>query len=124
MVLFAGCERKVYYWKIAYDLDRVTSIQIVDAASGTNYEVIKVLDAELIAEAYYDIEHLEMERYGPNLKATRGICLVVTFDTGEYDIIAKNEPQHFIYEGDELHSYITWLWCDQDDFDKLVEKYM
>ena len=41
MVLMVGCEKKVYYWKIAYDLDRVTSIQIVDAASETNYEVIK-----------------------------------------------------------------------------------
>ena len=123
IIILIGCDFKVFYWEFAYEADRVTSVKVIDATNAHEYEVIKELDAKFIDEVYYDIENLKMERYGPNLSHPSGVCFLVVFDTGEYDIISKKESKHFKYIDGKISSYNSWLCCDSYDFNKLVEKY-
>lgn len=125
LILGVGCDNKVHYWEFVQKSNQVKEFKIVDSKdNGNPPKVIGVLDIELIDEFYTDISTLKMKRYGTNLSAPYGLCFMVIFENDDYDIIAHKEPKHVKYENGEYIHYNSWLCCDQEDFDELINKYL
>ena len=75
-------------------------------------------------EIYEDIKLLDMAKYGPNLATPWGICVLIVFNNGEYDVIARRESCHYRYNEDGIISpYNSWLECDDTQYDALINKY-
>ena len=121
----AGCDNEIYRWEFSYECDYVKGIYIVEAEDAYTYSHIKEIDIKQVEEVYADISNLDMKRYGPisSLGTPYGICIVVMFHNGEYDIIARKESMHIKLEEDRLIGYTSWLYCDNEQFDALIEKY-
>lgn len=132
LLTFVSCKQTPRYWNFEKDCSEVTEIKIIDLdISGDyynyeNYVIIKKLDINMAEQLYNDIESLEMKRYGTNLKTSRGKCFMVVFANGEFDLISVIEPKHFRYDEDDgsLQPYISWLICDEEQFDELINKYL
>ena len=124
--LLSGCvDNKIYHWEFEKDYTEVAQIMIVDATGPRNYTEIKSLDIGLVQNLMSDIENLEMNKYGWNLHNTHGKCFVIKFKNGDYDIIGRQEPMHCKYDEEgKIHAIISWLVCDADKFDELINKYM
>lgn len=122
--LLVGCNDKIYYWEFTFDYDHVEEIKIIEASASDEYSVVKELDIKLADQLYTDIKSLEMRRYGTNLSHPSGLCFLIVFDNGEYDIIARKESKHYRYDGDKILGYNSWLRCDETQFDILINKYM
>lgn len=128
MITLAACDTNIYYWTFDQSSSNVSAIAIVeidDRGDGYTYTVVKSLDIGLVEQLYADISSLEMKKYGPNLKHPVDLSIVITFSNGEYDLISRIESARFRYhESGELGPYISWLKCDQEQFEALIEKYM
>lgn len=125
VLLSAGCiDNSIYYWDFAYDVDDVKAIKLIDASGDFTYSIIKEIDITLADELYADVMSLEMERYGTNLSHPYGICFLIVFDGGEYDIISQKESKHYRYDGNRITAYNSWLCCNDIEFNALVDKYL
>ena len=89
MCLLIGCVNNTFRWEFLYEFDYVKEIKLIEMYDEYNYSVIKEIDITLAEELYIDISSLEMTRYGMNLSAPYGICFLVIFENGEYDIISQ-----------------------------------
>lgn len=124
MCLLIGCVNNTFRWEFLYEFDYVKEIKLIEMYDEYNYSVIKEIDITLAEELYIDISSLEMTRYGMNLSAPYGICFLVIFENGEYDIISQKESKHYKFDQGKLVAHNSWLCCDEDKYMELVEKYM
>ena len=132
LLTFSSCEKKPQYWEFEKEVSEVTEIKIVDLSltndhyNYENYVVIKQLDITMVDQLYNDIENLEMKKYGTNLKTPRGKCFMIVFSNGEFDLISAVESKHFKYDDKDgsLQSYISWLKCNEEQFNDLINKYL
>lgn len=122
--VFSGCSNDAYSWKFSYEYNYVQEIKIIEVHDEFNYSVVKAIDLELIDELYADISNLKMKRYGANLSSPSGLCFLILFKSGEYDIISQKESKHYKFDEDKLRAYNSWLCCDDVQFKELVEKYL
>ena len=123
--MLVGCvSNTIRHWEFTYSFDYVKEIKLVEMIDERAYTVIKEIDVELAEELYTDISGLEMKRYGTNLMRPYGICFLVMFQSGEYDIISQREPKRYKPGQERLEAYNSWLECDKEEFQKLIEKYM
>lgn len=120
--MLSGCHREGS-WEFQYDQKRVTEIKLVEILDGYSYSVIKELDISCASEIYSDVESLPWEYYGPNLSAPYGVCFLIMFDTGEYDIISYKEPTHYRMEDGKVQPFTSWLSCDIEAFEAILSKY-
>ena len=65
-----------------------------------------------------------MKRYGPNLSSPSGKCFLIVFENGEYDIISQKESKHFKYNDEDILAYNSWLYCNENEFNELINKYL
>ncbi len=119
-----GCHYKVYHWNFNYDYDKIKEIKIIEMVVGFEFNEIKEIDLNLSTELYEDILNLDMHRYGTNLCEPMGICFLIVFDNGEYDIISRIEPKHFKYNGANIQAYNSWLCSGEEEFEALLNKYL
>lgn len=122
---------KTYTWEFAQDASNVKEIKIIEVYTNEeeyDFTVIKELDIELVDELYSDIKCLKMKKYGPSLSAPGGLCFLIMFENGEYDIVALKESKSYKYneEYDKIMAaYNSWLLCcNQEEFDALINKYL
>ena len=130
ILLLGGCDNQIYHWQFQQDRSEIDSLYVVKAENPYNYEVITEIPFEKRNELLDDIENLEYKRYGWNLHTTCGMCFVVKYQNGEYDIISWWEPMNLIWEesrdassNKNLVAVISWLKCDEKQFNQLIEKY-
>ena len=122
--IFSGCRiGKEGTWEFQYGTERVTEIKLVQTKSGYSYSVLKELDVSRAAEIYSDIANLPWKYYGTNLSHPRGVCFLIMFDTGEYDLISYIEPRHNRLKDGKVGPYNYWLRCDQEAFESILSKY-
>ncbi len=93
-VVFVGCDTKVYHWEFEQPYANVEKIQIIQYDTNNKYEVVKELDVSLAEIVFSEIESIDYNRYGWNLKSAGETCFLILFSNGEYDIISKTEPSH------------------------------
>ena len=110
-------------WKPQYGSERVCEIKLVEMADEKEYTIIKEIDVSCAAALFLDIGKLSWKYYGTNLVTPRGICFLIMYDSGEYDVISYYEPKHYQFEKGELRAKNSWLCCTQEDFQDLVDKY-
>ena len=127
-VILVSCDNKIYHWDFEQSVTCVKEIKIIDTKDrvmeSTDYTLIKELDIEEYEEIYEDIKLLDMAKYGPNLATPWGICVLIVFNNGEYDVIARKESCHYRYNEDGIISpYNSWLECDDTQYDALINKY-
>ena len=125
-----SCDAQVHHWKFQQDSADIDGLYIVDAENPYNYEIIKEIPLEKYDELLDDIKSLEYRKYGWNLHTTWGMCFVVKYSSGEYDIISWWEPMHLVWEepkdvfsNTHLIAKISWLKCNEKQFNELIEKY-
>ena len=125
-----SCDNQVYHWIFQQDCSEIIGLYIVDADNPYTYEIITDIPLEKRNEFLHDIETLEYKKYGWNLHTTWGICFVVKYQNEEYDIISWWEPMHLNWKepndnssNKNLVATISWLKCDEDKFNELIEKY-
>ncbi len=122
---FTGCvDDTIYHWEFEYEVTDVTEIKIINASGAYTYSVEKELNIDFAPELFADIMNLEMKEYGFNLSHPYGLCFLIRFSSGEYDIISQEEPIHYRYDGDRILAYSSWLCCNEAEFDALVNKYL
>ena len=123
-----SCDSDVHHWEFLQDHTEVKEMKIIDATGGGGFkwEVIKELDIGLVEELYDDIQKIDMWAYGPTRFATSGHSILIVFNNGEYDIISQKEPEHFVHYDDSgvVTEVFSMLYCDEDQFNALIEKYM
>ena len=120
-----GCDN-TYYWEFNYSYEEVDQIKIIEMIDDIHhrYREIQEIDLSLSKEVYNDIVNIEMKRYGPNLSSPSGKCFLIVFKNGEYDIISQKESKHFKYNGEEILAYNSWLYCNENEFNELINKYL
>ena len=109
---------------MVYDLIDKSSKDYYIKAHKCGFIVMLVLSIALSKEFYNDIVNIEMKRYGPNLSSPSGKCFLIVFENGEYDIISQKESKHFKYNGEEILAYNSWLYCNENEFNELINKYL
>ena len=119
-----GCQNAIYYWEFEYSCDQIKEIKIVNIVDESDFSVIKEIDLNLAADIYEDISKLEMQRYGTNLSSPSGKCFMIVFLNGEYDIISQKESKHFKHVDSDTIGYNSWLYCDESEFEALINKYL
>ena len=130
VLLLTGCNSKTYTWEFERDVSDVVEIKIIEVLETKdeyNFCVIKELDIELADELYFDIKNLKLEKYWGALSAPGGLCFLIMFDNGEYDIFAKKAPSRYRYyeEYGKISAHSSWLiCCDMEDFNELINKYL
>ena len=132
ILLLTGCysDSNVYHWEIYQVQSQIKGIYIVDAESPSKYEIINEISLEKSEELIKDIKKLDYKTYGRKRHTTSGMCFVIQFQNGEYDIISYHEPMHVVWQGPnkdypekELKPRRSWLKCSKKEFDTLIEKY-
>lgn len=119
-----GCNNNVYYWEFNYSYEEVDQIKIIEMIDDLDYRVIQEIDLSLSEQIYNDIMNIEMKRYGTNLSSPSGKCFLIVFKNGEYDIISQKESKHFRYNGEDILAYNSWLYCDENEFNEVINKYL
>lgn len=119
-----GCNNNIYYWEFNYSYEEVNQIKIIEITDDLDYREIQEIDLSLTEEIYDDIMNIEMKRYGPNLSSPSGKCFLIIFENGEYDIISQTESKHFKYNNGEILGYNSWLYCNENEFNELIKKYL
>ena len=89
-----------------------------------DYREIQEIDLSLAEEIYNDIMNIEMKRYGTNLSSPSGKCFLIVFANGDYDIISQTESKHFKYNGEDILAYNSWLYCNENEFNEVIDKYL
>ena len=125
LTTICACDDTVYHWEFEYGVEKIKSIKIIEINNDAEYTVIYEVDKELFVDVVTDIENIEMRKYGTNPSSPYGKCVMITFVSGEYDIISQKEPQHYKYDTlpPVISGYISWLTCDPEQFDNLIIKY-
>ena len=123
LLLLVGCN-EIYHWEFNYSYEEVAQIKIVEMIDDLDYREIQEIDLSLYEEIYNDIMNIEMKRYGVNLSSPTGKCFLIVFENGEYDIISQKESKHFKYNGEEILAYNSWLYCNENEFNELINKYL
>ena len=130
-LLFVSCDTDVYHWEFLQDESEIVGLYIVDAESPSKYEIMKEIPLTRKEELFKDITSLNYHKYGWNLHTTHGLCFVIKFLNEEYDIISYYEPMHVVWNEPDKHfpterlsETISWLKCDKNEFDQLINKYM
>ena len=122
--LLCSCDNNVYYWEFNYNYEKVAQLKIIEIIDGFEYREVKEIDLSLADELFNDIIDIEMKRYGTNLSSPSGKCFLIIFENGEYDIISQKESKHFKYSGEKLLGYNSWLYCNEEEFNDLIDKYL
>lgn len=120
--ILSGCFQKAF-WEFQYGHERVAEIKLIEMIDEVEYSVVETIDISYASELFSDIGKLEWTRYGTNLSTPRGICVLVLYDTGEYDVVSYFEPKHYRFDRGEICAYNSWLRCDYEDFQNLLEKF-
>ena len=119
-----GCNNNVYYWEFNYSYEEVDQIKIIEMIDDLDYREIQEIDLSLYEQIYNDIMNIEMKRYGTNLSSPSGKCFLIVFENGEYDIISQKESKHFKYNDEDILAYNSWLYCNENEFNELINKYL
>ena len=126
-----GCSKKIYTWEFSQNISNVKEIKIIDIKDFKDeyeFSVIKEIDIDLLDELYSDITTLKMKKYVPfSLSAPGGLCFLIMFENGEYDIVAERESKSYRYDEEEGRikaAYNSWLYCDEAEFEALINKYL
>ena len=119
-----GCDNNVYYWEFNYSYEEIVQIKIIEMIDGFDYREIQEIDLSLSEQIYNDIMNIEMKKYGTNLSSPSGKCFLIVFENGEYDIISQRESKHFKYKGEDILAYNSWLYCNENEFNEVINKYL
>ena len=119
-----SCYKTVYYWEFEYDYSQVAEISIVEANGPRNYEVFKNLDLTLSKELMEKIEAIEFKKYGSNPYTVSGLCFLIEYQNGDYDIISHKEPMHCKLIDGEIEACFSWYRCDEESFNELINEYV
>ena len=124
-----GCsffDRSVKKWDFKHEAKEIEKIQIVEMSRETShdYTVIKDIDPSLYETIYSEIQEIDWRWYYFELLSPMGTCFVIHFNNGDSDIISFVAPSHVVYEDDDAHYYTSWLECDQEEFEALINKYL
>ncbi len=124
-IIFSGCNYgEIKHWEFNYGYEKITQIKIIEITQGSNYREIEEISISFAEELYNDITNLEMKNYGPNLGSPSGLCFLIVFESGEYDIISRKEPRHFKYRDGYIQAHNSWLQCDENELYDLIAKYL
>ena len=133
LLSFVSCNQELKYWKFEYNCSEITEIKIINipptlsiTSDHKAYPIIKQLDLSVSEQLYADIEKLPMKKYGFNLAEPYGNCFIIVYKNGDFDIISALEPTRFRYDEkySRLQPYISWLKCDEEKFNLLIDKYL
>ena len=124
MLSLVGCSNNIYHWEFNYSYEEVVQIKIIEMIDDIDYREIQEIDLSLSEAIYNDIMNIEMKRYGPNLSSPSGKCFLIVFENGEYDIISQKESKHFKYNDEDILAYNSWLYCNENEFNELINKYL
>ena len=115
-----------YKWDFDYEPKEIKSIQIVEMTEGSsyNYTAIKEIDSSFYETICAEIKAIDWETYYFKLSYPKGTCFLIVFNTGEYDIISYEAPTHVEKKGGQRDFYYSWLCCDEEQFEAIINKYL
>lgn len=125
-LVIGGCQKtEIHTWEFKYDSSQVDYVQLVRFDQGSAEEVVVEIEHSLIETMMNDLEALEMRQNGDAV-VHHGMCIIIMFNSGEYDIISQNNPKHYVNDSGLLpgHAHATYLKCDKDAFKSLIQKYL
>lgn len=129
-----GClmSNKVYeYWEFDYDVKDIQYIQIVEITEEFNssYRVIKEIESSKTQEVCDDVTALSMYTFALSMESPiepYGICILIMYNTGEYDIIADSGSKKYRYDEKTglIENPTSWRYCEDEEFEALIDKYL
>lgn len=131
--MLAGCiDKSIHHWEFGQGEEQIVGLYIVDAETSMEYEIIKEIPLNEKEALLEDIKGLEFEKYfGMDPGEPCGMCFVIKYQDGAYDIISYFEPMQVVWKEPDEHfpnryqtSLFFWLRCDYDEFNGLINKYM
>ena len=120
-LMFDGAD---YKWNFDYEPKDIVKIQIVNEVEYNSHTVLKDIDPSLYDTIYAEIEAINWGTYWGDLSEPKGTCFLITFNTGDYDIISFKAPTHVRFENQRYGHYISFYCCDQEEFAALINKYL
>ena len=129
--LFVGCtEPEVYYWEFEKDFSEISEMKIIVTPYGERfqndtYNVVKEIDLSYASELYKDVTSISMTKYTGSLGTPTGLCIMIKFKNGDFDLIASRESKHYQYREDGTYdAYSSWLVSNRDEFYPIITKYI
>ena len=119
IIFLTGCTNdRIYYYNYGQMKEKIIRIDIVEmfGHSDRKYnEYIETLDDKLIDEFLKDLSEIKFTKpWGiSNPRFPNGIAFLIYYSEGTFDVINISSTYGDILE----------LWCDIEDYDKLVKKY-
>lgn len=119
IIFLTGCTNdRIYYYNCGQMKEKIIRIDIVEmfGHSDRKYnEYIETLDDKLIDEFLKDLSEIKFTKpWGiSNPRFPNGIAFLIYYSEGTFDVINISSTYGDILE----------LWCDIEDYDKLVKKY-
>lgn len=116
-----GCEADEY--KLLHDKTDVSSVQIVEIVSTLNETQRNVLlDISDMDTFLTDFNQLQFERYlvGDPAKLTDGRAIKISYVNGDCEYIEYCAQEKIVDGASNFGVY----YCDQDDFNNLMDKYL
>ena len=111
-------------WNFDYEPSDIVKIQIVNEVEYNSHTVLKDIDPSLYDTIYAEIEAINWGHYWVELSEPKGTCFLITFNTGDYDIISFNAPTHVRFENQRYEHYTSFYCYDQAEFEALINKYL
>ena len=141
LLTLVGCDNNVYHWEFRYDYEQIMEIKIIEfdddvlfddsnivEISEFKYKFIKNVDCKLFKEITDGITGLEMKkdyRYVFNYPFPYGVCFLIVYHSGEYEVISQDGPAVFIRNDEsKMCHYFSRLCFDENEFSDLINKYL
>ena len=126
LFLFLFPDKKIYHYELNQEKGEIVNIYIVDAQNEIEFEIIEFINLDRKDEFLNDVLEINYKKvFGMDPGHPSGLCFVIEYDCGNYEIISERYPRDCIIENGNPRSYRhTWYRCDSDDFNLLISKYL
>ena len=118
-----GYTENQVHWEFEHSYYEVKMIKIVNAEDAYSFSTIEIIDLNLKTLLLDDIKGINMKNYHGSLSHPYGISILVEFQNGDYDIISSIEPKHCTMVNGNIIAHNSWLYCEQNDFNAILNKY-
>ena len=112
------------------DVNNISRICIINESADEDFKIVKEVDLDRINEFLDDLKHITYlfnfkKMFKHSKEKTENYSFLIEYSDGSYEIISRANPRYII-TGNEIQviSKYKYYVCINDDFTKLVVKYL
>lgn len=125
-----------HHWTFMYSTENVTKICIIEVLSsndntfenGNGYKTLKEIDVVHAEKIFNDIQSVHLNKIGPSPSTPGGISIMISYDTGEYEVISLRGSSKYEYSADDgmiLSRKTSYYVCrDEEQYYRMILEWL